>query len=188
MTFEEDIDTAEKYLSAGGLILYPTDTIWGIGCNASDERAIKKIYQLKNRDEKKSMIILLANYDAIKNYVLHPQKKVVDFIKKQTRPTTAIFTNATNLPEALINEDGSIAIRIVKDNFCKALIEKINQPLVSTSANISGERYPKNFKEISEVIKNGVDYIVQHRRNDLNIYEPSSIIRLNGEGAVETIR
>ncbi len=188
MNLNEDRDGAVKCLLNGGIILYPTDTIWGIGCGANNEGAIKKIYRLKKRNEKKSMIILLAQYNTVTNCVLRPSKKIIDFLKEQEKPTTAIFDNAINLPGTLINEDKSIAIRIVKDNFCKTLIWKISQPLVSTSANISGETYPSNYEEISEEIKNGVDYIVQHRRNDLTIYEPSAIIKLNSAGNIEKIR
>ena len=119
---DDDIINSINVLQHGGIILYPTDTIWGIGCDATNSNAINKIYQLKKRKEKKAMIILLAHKSDIKNYVLHPSKKIIDFISQQKKPTTAIFENAINLPRELINEDGSIAIRIVKDEFCKRLI------------------------------------------------------------------
>ena len=186
--FENDIVNSINVLQQGGIILYPTDTIWGLGCDATNAIAIKKIYHLKNREEKKSMIILLAQESDIKNYVSNPSRKIIDHASQQNRPTTVIFQNAINLPTELINSDGSIAIRIVKDEFCEMLIKRLNGPLVSTSANISGEPSPENFKMISAKIKSGVDYIVQHRQNDSQISQPSSIIKLNEREEIEKIR
>lgn len=186
--FENDIVKSIRALVNGGIILYPTDTIWGIGCDATNSPAVKKIYLLKKREEKKSMIILLAHQDDIKKYVHHPAKKILDFLSEQKSPTTAIFQNATNLPRELVNEDGSIAIRIVKDDFCQSLLKHLHKPLVSTSANISGDSSPKNFLEINETIKNGVDYIVQHRQSELKMFQPSSIIKLNDFNEIEKIR
>jgi L-threonylcarbamoyladenylate synthase len=186
--FEHDITNSINALKQGGIILYPTDTIWGIGCDATNPDAIKKIYRLKNRQEKKSMIILLAHKSDIKNYVFQPSKKITDFISLQKNPTTAVFEKAINLPRELVNENGSIAIRIVKDEFCETLLRYLEKPLVSTSANLSGDAPPENFKMISAAIKNGVDYIVQHRKNELQIFQPSSIIKLNTMGEIEKIR
>jgi len=186
--FENDIINSINVLEHGGIILYPTDTIWGIGCDATNSNAIKKIYQLKKREEKKSIIILLAHKSDIKNYVLRPSKKIIDFISQQKKPTTAIFEKAINLPGDLVNSDGSIAIRIVKDEFCKILLQRLQKPLVSTSANISGDTSPENFKMINAEIKNGVDYMVQHRQNELKISQPSSIIKLNSAKEIEKIR
>lgn len=185
--FNELIQQASEVLTNGGTILYPTDTIWGIGCDATNESAIRKVYQLKKREEKKSMIILIASIEEIEFYVSNPSKKILAYLSIQAKPTTAIFQNAINLPELLSN-DGTVAIRIVNDNFCRKLIEKCGVPLVSTSANISGEKFPGNFDEITDEIKKGVDYVVQHRKNDLNIYQPSSIIKLNDAGEIEKIR
>ena len=186
--FENDIINATTALRNGGIILYPTDTIWGLGCDATNADAIQKIYRLKKRKEKKSMIIALATYGDIKNYVSHPSEKIIDFISEQKNPTTAIFKNAINLPAQLINEDGSIAIRIIRDAFCETLIRQFGKPLISTSANISGKPHPKNFKEINSAIKNGVDYIVQHRQNEIEVRPPSSIIKLSSSGEIERIR
>ena len=185
--FENDIINSLKILQSGGIILYPTDTIWGIGCDATNAEAVKKIYHLKKREEKKSMIILVDDENRIHDYVLNPSKKILSFIASQKKPTTAIFENAINLPPQLINEDGTIAIRIVQDDFCRQLILQLKKPLVSTSANISGENYPKNFKEISDKIKNGVDFTVQHRQNDFKIHSPSSIIKMTND-KIEIIR
>jgi L-threonylcarbamoyladenylate synthase len=186
--FEKDIINSINVLHNSGIILYPTDTIWGIGCDATNEVAIRKTYLLKKREEKKLMIILLALVSEIQNYVFNPPGKIIEFISKETKPTTAIFENAINLPHELINEDGTIAIRIAKDEFCQVLIGQMGGPLVSTSANISGDQYPGNFNDINEVIKNGVDYIVQHRQNEIARCEPSSIIKLNSSGYIEKVR
>jgi len=188
MDFETDIKNCLKILDEEGIILYPTDTIWGIGCDATNSKAIKKIFELKKREEKKSMIILVDNETMISNYVSNPSKKILSFISSSIKPTTAIFKNAVHLPSNLVNEDGSVAIRIVKDDFCCELIRKLKKPLVSTSANISGESSPQNFREVSDKIKNGVDYIVQHRQNDLSKSSPSSIILLNKNNEIEFIR
>ena len=188
MDFIKDIETSLACLLTGGIILYPTDTIWGIGCDATNANAIQKIYQLKRREEKKSLIILVDDEKMIHEYVSHPPPKILSVVYSASRPTTAIFSNARNLPSKLINEDGTIAIRITKDNFCHQLIGALNKPLVSTSANISGEKYPQNFHEVADEIKNGVDYIVQHRQNDFSKSAPSSIIKLNDMDEIQFLR
>ena len=188
MNFENDITNSLASLLSGGIILYPTDTIWGLGCDATNEDAIKKIYRLKKREEKKSLIILVDDTKMINRYVLNPPEKILYFISSAARPTTAIFSNAVNLPSQLVNEDGTIAIRIVKDDFCRELIQQLQKPLVSTSANISGEKYPQNFNEVSKEIKKGVDYIAQHRQNDFSKHAPSSIIKINEKNEIEFIR
>lgn len=187
-SFSTEIDSALEILLSGGIILYPTDTIWGIGCDATNGNAIQKIYQLKKREEKKSLIILAEDEKMIRRYVSNPSQKMLSYISSSQKPTTAIFENAVNLPERLINKDGTIAIRIVKDDFCLQLIQQLQKPLVSTSANISDEKYPQNFNEVSDEIKNGVDYIVQHRQNDFSKSAPSSMIRLNTNNEIEFIR
>ena len=186
--FENDIINSLKILRAGGIILYPTDTIWGIGCDATNGVAVKRIYDLKKREEKKSMIILVDDGNMIKQYVSNPSQKILSYISSSEKPTTAIFKNAILLPEQMVNADGSIAIRIVKDDFCLQLIQQFQKPLVSTSANISGENFPQNFKEVSDEIKNGVDYIVQHRQNDFSKNAPSAIVKLNENDEMEFIR
>jgi L-threonylcarbamoyladenylate synthase len=187
-TFSKDINKCIEVLNSNGIILYPTDTIWGIGCDATSAVAIKKIYELKRREEKKSLIILVSDERMVEDYVKDSSPKIFSYLSQQKKPTTAIFKNAVHLPKILINEDGTIAIRITKDKFCKTLIQQLKKPLVSTSANISGEKYPQNFVEVSEEIKNGVDYIVQHRQNDFEIKSPSSIIKLNDNDGIEIIR
>ena len=186
--FENDISNSLKILRNGGIILYPTDTIWGIGCDASNGDAVRRIYDLKKREEKKSMIILVDGESMINQYISNPSQKILSYISSSKKPTTAIFKEAFHLPKNMVNEDGSIAIRIVKDDFCQQLIQEFQKPLVSTSANISGENFPQNFKEVSVEIKNGVDYIVQHRQNDFSKNAPSSIVKLNENGKIEFIR
>jgi L-threonylcarbamoyladenylate synthase len=182
------IEQSLKILRNGGIILYPTDTIWGIGCDATNAAAIKKIYQLKKREEKKSMIILADSKKMIEEYVSYPSEKILSFLAKQKKPTTAIFEKAINLPGIIINQDKTIAIRITTDEFCRSLIQQLKKPLISTSANLSGEPYPQSFSEVSEQIKKGVDYIVQHRQDDRSPAKPSSIIRLNENNEIEVIR
>ena len=188
MDFKKDIADCLACLLTGGIILYPTDTIWGIGCDATNANAIQKIYRLKKREEKKSLIILVDDERMIHEYVSHPSPKILSVVYSASRPTTSIFSNAVNLPSILVNEDGTIAIRITKDDFCSQLISQLNKPLVSTSANISGGNYPQNFNEIFDEIKKGVDYIVQHRQNDLSKSAPSSIIKLNEKNEIQFIR
>lgn len=186
--FENELESVVQILKEGRIILYPTDTIWGIGCDATNAVAIKRIYGLKRREEKKSLIILVSDVEMIDDYVRNPSRNLLSYLKTVSQPTTCIFESAQSLPDVLVNEDHTIAIRIVKDPFCNMLISKLKKPLVSTSANISGEAFPQNFSEVSEVIKKGVDYIVQHRQNDFSKSRPSSIIRLNESGEVVKLR
>jgi L-threonylcarbamoyladenylate synthase len=188
MNFEKDIEESVKVLKSGGIILYPTDTIWGIGCDATNENAVQKIFSLKERPEKKSFIVLVSEGKEINNYVANADKKIVEYLTKTKKPTTVIYEHAKNIAQNLISNDGTIAIRIVKDEFCNALIHQFKKPIVSTSANISGEASPENFHAINSAIKNGVDYIVQHRQNDLSKSSPSSIIKLSKQGEIEVIR
>lgn len=186
--FEQDVINSREVLRKGGVILYPTDTIWGLGCDATNQDAISKIYKIKQREESKSMIILVAEENDILKYVAAPDLEVFDFITAQEKPTTVIYENAVSLPDNLIQEDGSIAIRIVRDEFCRHLIKRLGKPLVSTSANISGDPSPASFKDISKKIKNSVDYIVGWRQEDANPSQPSQILKWNSDGTVSYIR
>lgn len=185
---EAEIGNTLLVLQSSGIILYPTDTIWGIGCDATDAKAVRKIYRLKKRADEKSMIILVSEEDMIHDYVENPSYRILRYLAGQSHPTTAIFEQAINLPVGLINDDGSIAIRIVQDDFCRRLIHDLKKPLVSTSANTSGEKYPQNFGEITNEIKNGVEHIVQHRQNDFKRQAPSSIIKLGKDGNIIHLR
>jgi L-threonylcarbamoyladenylate synthase len=186
--FNSEVEAALGVLRAGGVILYPTDTIWGLGCDAKNEDAVQKIYKVKQRSDTKSLIILVADERDILQYVAAPDLAVFDFIEKQNRPTTIIFENAVNLPDNLIADDGSIAIRIVQNEFCRHLIKRLRKPIVSTSANISGQSSPQFFEEISNEIKNAVDYVVQSRRDDKTPSQPSQIIKWNNGIDYEIIR
>ena len=186
--FENDMIKCLEVLKNGGTILYPTDTVWGIGCDATNAGAVKKVYELKQRDDRKSMIILVGDEKDILKYVAAPDLAVFDFLEKQTKPTTIIFDGAVGLPGNLIAEDGSIAIRIVKDDFCRHLVKRFRKPIVSTSANRSGEQTPKLFSEISTQIKEAVDHVVTWRQNDQTIALPSQIIKWKKDGSYDVIR
>jgi L-threonylcarbamoyladenylate synthase len=177
MQFEIDIAKCLEVLRDGGLILYPTDTIWGIGCDATNEKAVEKIYKLKKRSDEKALIVLVADERDIMQHVAAPDLSLFDHLEKSTKPTTVIYDGALGFADNLIGKDGSIAIRICKDDFCRQLIKRFRKPIVSTSANISGMPAPKNFKEISEEIRSGVNYIVQYRQDDMDPAEPSSLIK-----------
>ena len=183
-----EIKNTLAVVAAGGIILYPTDTIWGIGCDATDAAAIRRIYDLKQRDDSKSLIMLLAEAKDIFRYVANPQPDIVDMIMSFERPTTVIYDQAIGLPDNLVNADGSIAIRVTRDSFCKSLIKRLKKPLVSTSANISGQPSPQAFGEIDPAIINGVDYVVDHRREEKEAIPPSRIIRMHADGSVTVIR
>lgn len=188
MSFLLDIKEAVAVLNDGGTILYPTDTVWGLGCDATDEKAVAKIYGIKKRNEEKSMIILLANEADILQYTNDPNPVIFDYIKNVFKPTTVIYEGVRNLAKNLINIDGTVGIRIVKDPFCKALIDALGKPLVSTSSNISGYPAPALFEDIDAEIKSGVDYIVQHRQEDRTPSAPSTVIKLSNDGSIHILR
>jgi len=186
--FEEDIELCLTALTEGGLILYPTDTVWGIGCDATNELAVAKIYRLKKRADEKAMIILLAEEKDILRYVTQPDPKVFDYIKGIHKPTTFVYEGGIGLAENIIQKDSSIAIRITKDPFCKQLIKRFGKPIVSTSANVSGYPPPAIFEDIDIAIKNGVDYVVQHRQDDQTPAVPSAVVKWNADGSLTIIR
>jgi L-threonylcarbamoyladenylate synthase len=187
-TFEIEVGHCIEVLRNGGVILYPTDTIWGLGCDATNETAIRKVYDIKKREDSKSLIVLLAEEREVLQYVAAPDMEVFNFLEEQVRPTTIIYEQAVGLPDNLVATDGSVAIRLVKDPFCRHLVRRLRKPLVSTSANISGEPSPSFFEEISETIKSKVDYIVQWRQDDLTPAKPSQIIKWNNDGTKVVIR
>ncbi len=187
MNFEKDIDECLQVLRDGGLILYPTDTIWGIGCDATNAEAVAKIYALKKRPDERAMIVLVADERDIMQYVAAPDLGVFDYLQEATKPTTVIYEGAIGLADNLTGRDGSIAIRICDEIFCKHLIKRFRKPIVSTSANVSGEPTPRIFTDIEDEIKKGVDYIAKFRQEDETINAPSSVIKWNN-GQVEVIR
>lgn len=183
-----DILKSLEILNNGATILYPTDTIWGIGCDATNADAIEKVYKIKKREQSKSMIILLDNEMKISSYVDEVPDIAYDLIELSEKPLTIIFCGAKNLPENLINSDGSIAIRIVKDEFCKKLISRFKKPLVSTSANFSNEPSAATFNKIDKRIKNAVDYIVYWRQEESTKAVASGMVKLESNGLVKVIR
>jgi len=183
-----EVQAAEEELLMGNVILYPTDTVWGLGCDATDKKAIDKIFKIKERDTSKAMIILVADEKMLREYVEDVPDAFNKLLDEQTKPTTYIFPKGKNLPENLTGEDGSIAIRIVKDEFCHKLIRQIDHPLVSTSANLSGGQSPATFAEIDEELKSRVDHIVRWRQDETETAQPSRIIKINPNGDTETIR
>ena len=188
MEFEDDILHCLEILRQGGIILYPTDTIWGIGCDANNAEAVKKIFLLKKRPETRSMIVLLADPRDINRYVSNPQPYIAQYLEKTTRPTTVIYEGALFLAENLISEDGSVAIRIVREDFCRHLIKRFKRPLVSTSANISGQESPLNFAGIANEIIQGVDYVVKYRQREDVPAKASTLIRFTQSGEPVILR
>ena len=184
----EDMKRACEVLRAGGLILYPTDTVWGIGCDATNEEAVRKVYALKQREDSKAMLVLVDNAVKVDFYVKEVPPVAWDLLEVATSPLTIIYSGARNLAPNLLAEDGSVGIRVTEEEFSKQLCFRFRKAIVSTSANISGEPSPKNFAEISEVVKQGVDYIVGYRQNDKQKHKPSSIIKLGPTGELKIIR
>ncbi len=188
MNLETEINKSIELLKKGKLILYPTDTIWGIGCDATNSKAVQKVYKIKGRSETKSMIILLDSADKIKRYVKDVPPIAFDLMKNSVSPLTIVYPNAINLAKNLIAPDGTIAIRIVKGRFSGALIKKFDKPLVSTSANVSGQPSPAFFDQIPEEIIRSVDYTVENFRNRIRTVKPSTIIKLEANGKFTIIR
>ncbi len=188
MNQAEDIKKAVEVLRKGGVILYPTDTVWGIGCDATNPKAVEKVYQIKRRDDSKAMICLVDSTSRIQKYVMNVPNVAWDLMELSTKPTTVILDNAVNLAENLIAEDGSIALRVTHEAFSKELCYRFQKPIVSTSANISGEPTASNYRDISQEIIDAVDYVCWARRQEHKPHAPSSIIKLNKDGEVSIIR
>lgn len=183
----EEINNALKTLKQGGIIVYPTDTIWGIGCDATNPDAVQRIYELKQRAESKSMICLVSDFKMLNQHVEDVPEVAYDILKYANKPTTVIYDRPRRVAENVIANDNTLAIRVVRDKFCNQLIKKFRRPIVSTSANISGEPSALTFKEISEDILKGVDYVVNLHREKKST-KASSIIKLSGDGMVKIIR
>lgn len=175
-------------MRAGGIILYPTDTVWGIGCDATNEKAVKKIYELKKRVDNKAMLLLMDSEARLEAYVSDIPPIAWDLIEVADKPLTIIYPQAKNLATNLLGPDGSVGIRITGEEFSKKLCERMRKPVVSTSANISGQPGAANFSEISDEIKQGVDYIVHYRQDDTRKAAPSGIIKLGAGGLIQVIR
>ena len=184
----EDLQRALDTLHVGGIILYPTDTVWGIGCDATNSNAVEKVYKIKQRTDTKSMLVLVEDFFRLKNYVEQIPENINELLRRETKPLTIIYPGAKNLALNLIAEDGSIGIRIVKDEFCFHLIRSFKKPIVSTSANFSGNPAPGNFSEINPEIIKSVDYVVRYRQKDSSEGKPSRIIKVGTKGEIEVIR
>ena len=183
-----DIKQALDILRQGGVILYPTDTIWGIGCDATNPEAVKKIYEIKKREDSKSMLVLMENPNKLKSYVNEVPEIALDLIEVNDKPMTIIYSGAKNLAKNLISKDGTIGIRITEEEFTQQLIQRFRKPIVSTSANISSETTAQNFSEISQEIIDAVDYVVEYRQNDMSKSSPSSIMKVGDGGEISIIR
>lgn len=185
--FSKDLDKCLETLKSGGTILYPTDTVWGLGCDATDAVAVEKIIHLKNRPAYKSFVILIADLSDLLHYVAAPDPSVLEYLEKAEKPTTVIYNQALGLAENVIADNGSVAIRLCRDAFCRKIIKRLRRPIVSTSANLSGDPAPAIFTEINPGIVNGVDYAVQYRRDDVQRARPSAIVKWD-KGKIEIIR
>ena len=184
---QREIEISLQILRNGQTILYPTDTVWGIGCDATNRNAVSKIFEIKERDNSKSLVVLVDSVDMLRNYVEQVPKNVIAILSESIKPTTIIYNCPKNLAKNVIAEDNTVAIRIVRDDFCKILIKRFNRPIVSTSANISGEETPKAFNEISKSILDSVDYIVNLEKEEINL-KSSSIIRIMEDNTIKIIR
>ena len=185
---KEEVKKACEVLQKGGVILYPTDTVWGIGCDATNEEAVKRIFEIKQRADSKAMLMLVDNPVKVDFYVQDVPTVAWDLIDMTTKPLTIIYDGARNLAPNLIAEDGSVGIRVTDEDFSKQLCFRFRKAIVSTSANISGCPSPANFSEISDEIKKAVDYVVDYRRDEKQNPKPSSIIKLSKSGVIKIIR
>ena len=184
---DDILQEALQVLKQGGIILYPTDTVWGIGCDATNYEAVKKIYKLKQRADCQALICLVNNYSMLERHVDNVPNMAYTILDIAVKPTTIIYDDPAGVAENLIANDNTLAIRVINNKFCEKLIRYLKRPLVSTSANISGKPTPKSFKEISDEILKGVDYVV-NLQNEKSISKPSTIIKLSNSGMVKIIR
>ncbi len=184
----EAINKALAIIEQGGVILYPTDTVWGLGCDATNEAAVQKIFDIKQRAESKSFVMLLPDVKSVFNFVANPHPDLMGLLQSFKKPTTVIYAQAVGIANNALPADGSVAIRVTTDPFCKTLLKRFKKPLISTSANISGAPAPQTFQEIDERIKSQVDYIVEHRQEELEPGTPSTIVKIDDEGKIIIIR
>ncbi|MGV8945988.1 MAG: L-threonylcarbamoyladenylate synthase [Lutibacter sp.] len=184
---KREIQNALEVLKKQQIILYPTDTVWGIGCDATSEEAVAKVFEIKQRSESKSLVILVDSLEMLKKYIPKVSILVLGLLKKTSNPTTIIYCNPIGLAKNLVATDNTVAIRIVQHEFCKQLISAFGKPIVSTSANISGKPTPKSFKEIEPSILDSVDYVVNLQREEVN-EKSSTILKVDEKGAVTVLR
>jgi len=188
MVFDDDIKEALVSLREGGIILYPTDTIWGIGCDATNAAAVEKIFKIKSRDENKSLLVLVDGENMLDRYVKDIPEIAFELAGVSDTPLTIIYPEGKNLAPGACSEDGSVAIRICHDEFCKELISRFRKPIISTSANLSGKSSPENFDAIDNTIKESVGFVVKYRQNDRKKHTASPIIKLEANGTIKIIR
>lgn len=188
MKREEDIRLAVETMRKGGVIVYPTDTVWGIGCDATNAEAVKRVYEIKRRDDSKALICLVDSDVRLQRYLRDGSDVAWDLLTLPVKPTTVILDGVSGLAENLYAEDGSVGIRITHEDFSRELCYRLQRPIVSTSANISGEETAQNYRDISEEIVSAVDYVCETRRQEHLPHTPSSIIKLTKDGQVTIIR
>lgn len=188
MIDEREVLRLVHSMQEGGVILYPTETVWGLGCDALQAEAVDRIYELKNRPKDKRVLLLLDSLAHLREYVERVPPKASGLIEYHERPLTIVYDNPQNLPDYLLSEDGSIAIRVTRDPFCKALVKALNRPLISTSANLSGEEPARSYQELNPALLEGVDAVAYHRREEQSNEPPSQIVRINEKGDLEFIR
>ncbi len=186
--FDEDIKRACEVMRKGGVILYPTDTVWGIGCDATCSDAVRRIFEIKRRSDSKALLVLLGNQSQLEQYVDDVPEIAEQLIELSVKPLTIVYDGARNLAHELVGEDGSVGIRVTHEKFSQKLCLAYKKPIVSTSANISGEATPVKFADISDNVKRQVDYIVVTRQEDNEPHEPSSVIKLGRDGVVKILR
>ncbi|HZM14270.1 MAG TPA: L-threonylcarbamoyladenylate synthase [Bacteroidales bacterium] len=186
--YGDDIMNALRVLRAGGVILYPTDTIWGLGCDATNAEAVRKIFDIKQRDDSKSLIILVNSVSMLERYVVNPPEVALQMAELSQKPLTIVYDRGRSLAEGVASADGSVGVRICSEPFCDELINAFRKPIISTSANISGTEAPALFDEISEEVINAADYVCLYRQYDRSRLPASSVIRVSGNGAVKILR
>ena len=186
--YDKDIKAAVEVMRQGGVILYPTDTVWGIGCDATNPEAVEKVFKIKHREDSKALICLVDSEARLQRYVRNVPNVAWDIIELATKPVTLILDEAVSLANNLVAEDGSVAMRVTREPFSNQLCYRFQKPIVSTSANISGEPAAANFKDIAPELLEAVDYVCTSRRQEKKPHTPSSIIRLKQDGEVEVIR
>jgi L-threonylcarbamoyladenylate synthase len=188
MIFDEDIRESLITLKNGGIILYPTDTIWGIGCDATNTSAVEKIYRIKSRSGSKSLLVLVNGDQMLERYVKDIPEISFDLTGVSDDPITIVYPEGKNLAEGVCSDDGSVGIRICRDEFCNELITRFRKPIISTSANLSGKASPENFSAIEKTVIDQVDYVVKHRQDDLKKQSASPVIKIEKNGTIKIIR
>jgi L-threonylcarbamoyladenylate synthase len=188
MIFDEDIKDSLIALRKGGIILYPTDTIWGLGCDATNPSPVERIFNIKSRNRNNNLLILVDGEQMLERYVRDIPEIAFELACVSDSPLTIIYPNGKNLAQGVCNEDGSVGIRICHDEFCRELISRLRKPIVSTSANLSGKPSPANFGEIENSVIAAVDFVVKHRRDDRQKHTASPVIRVEQNGTIKILR